>query len=317
MIKVSVIVPVYNVEEYLPKCLDSLVNQSLREIEIILINDGSPDNCQDIIDEYKKKDKRIISIIKENGGQASARNVGLRTSKGEFICFVDSDDFIELDMLEVLYNKGIQDESDIVICDYCRIKNNKKQKEEAFSTKGNTMFENYALNTSGPCWKIIKRKLLIDNKLFFPEGIIYEDYAIVPTYALFANKISYVNKPFYNYLIREGSTMTQKFNKKFYDIVTATDILYKNLEKYGFSYYEEYEYFIIKNIFREAYVRLKTFEEGFLVLDELSNWAKTNIPNWTKNKYFKNESFKERLFSYLIYKRQYKLLDFIHKLKGE
>ena len=111
--------------------------------------------------------------------------------------------------------------------------------------------------------------------------------------------------------------MTQKFNKKFYDIVTATDILYKNLEKYGFSYYEEYEYFIIKNIFREAYVRLKPFEEGFLVLDELSNWAKTNIPNWTKNKYFKNESFKERLFSYLIYKRQYKLLDFIHKLKGE
>ena len=92
MKKVSVIIPVYNVEDYLEKCLDSVINQTLKDIEIIVVNDGSPDNSQKIIDEYKKKDKRIISIMKENGGQASARNLGIKKARGEFLCFVDSDD---------------------------------------------------------------------------------------------------------------------------------------------------------------------------------------------------------------------------------
>lgn len=315
MIKVSAIVPVYKVEEYLPKCLDSLINQTLKDIEIIVVNDGSPDNSQEIINKYKKKDKRIVSIVKENGGQASARNVGLKKARGEFVVFVDSDDWIELDMLEVMYNKAIEDESDIVICDFYRVENGEKKLEEAFVTKGDTILDNCILNTSGPCWKIIKRDIIIDNNLFFPEGIIYEDYAVVPTYALFANKISYVDRPFYNYLIRQGSTMTQTFNKKFYDMVTATEILYKSLEKYGFSYYEEYEYFIIKNIFREAYVRLKKYDEGLIIMDQLSLWAKNNIPNWYKNKYFKKEGLKSRIFTYLIYKRKYKLLEFIHSMK--
>ena len=108
MYKVSVIIPVYNTEQYLNKCLDSLVNQTLKDIEIILINDGSTDNSQNIIDEYSAKyPDKIKSFIKENGGQATARNLGITKATGEYIGFVDSDDWIELNMYEELYNKAL------------------------------------------------------------------------------------------------------------------------------------------------------------------------------------------------------------------
>ncbi len=314
-VKVSVIIPVYNVEKYLPKCLDSMVNQTLKDIEIIVVNDGSPDNSEKIIKEYLKKDKRIIYLKKENGGQGSARNLGIKKAKGEFLCFVDSDDYIELNMLELLYDKAINEESDIVISNYNKVIGNNKQECSFFDTLGQNNIESYILNMGSPWGKIIRKDIITNNNLFFPEGIIYEDYAVVPLYALFANKISYVDIPLYNYLIREGSTMTQKFNEKFYDIISATDYLYKRLEEYGFPYYQEYEYFIIKNIFREAYIRLLPYPNGTKVLDKINIWAKGHIPNWYKNKYFKKENFKSRLFTYLIYKRQYKLLSLIHKIK--
>ena len=101
--KISVIVPVYNVEKYLRKCIDSLTNQTLKDIEIILVNDGSTDNSGSIIDEYAKQDKRVIAIHKENGGQSSARNMGLDIAKGKYVGFIDSDDWIELDMYENMY----------------------------------------------------------------------------------------------------------------------------------------------------------------------------------------------------------------------
>ena len=115
--KVSVIVPVYNVEPYLRKCLNSLVHQTLNEIEVLVVNDGSQDNSQDIIDEYAQKyPEKIRSFIKENGGQGSARNLALGLAKGEFIGFVDSDDWVELTMFETMYQKAFSENADIVIC---------------------------------------------------------------------------------------------------------------------------------------------------------------------------------------------------------
>lgn len=119
MPKVSVIIPVYNVQEYLRECLDSLVNQTIKEdLEVIIVNDGSKDKSQNIIDEYVEKYPKLFkSYIKENGGQGSARNYGVKKASGEYIGFVDSDDYIENDMYEILYNEGIKKKLDIVVCD--------------------------------------------------------------------------------------------------------------------------------------------------------------------------------------------------------
>ena len=116
MVKVSVIVPVYNVEPYLDKCLNGLVNQTLKDIEIIVVNDGATDNSQQIIDRYAKQYDNVISLVKQNGGLSDARNYGIPYATGEYIGFIDSDDFMEYDMFEVLYKKAKEDDSDIVEC---------------------------------------------------------------------------------------------------------------------------------------------------------------------------------------------------------
>ena len=125
--KISVIVPCYNVEGYIKKGLDSLINQTLKEIEIILINDGSTDDTINILREYEKKDKRIIIIDKKNEGVSKARNDGLKISTGEYIAFMDSDDWYELNTLELMYNKAKENDYDIVACDTQAIYPDKKQ----------------------------------------------------------------------------------------------------------------------------------------------------------------------------------------------
>ena len=118
---ISIIVPVYNVESYLERCIESILNQSFKEFELILVNDGSTDSCKDICNEYKTKDKRIKVIHKENGGLSSARNAGLDIARGKYIGFVDSDDFINKDMYKTLFNTIQDNNSDMIICDYYKV----------------------------------------------------------------------------------------------------------------------------------------------------------------------------------------------------
>lgn len=156
MIKVSIIVPVYNVEKYLPKCLDSLVNQTLKEIEIIVVNDGSPDNSQKVIDKYAKKYPKLIkSFYKENNGQASARNVGLEYANGKYISFVDSDDWLDLNALELMYNKLESNHAEIAICDMVDHFSNGK---ELYHDCTNYSFKYQKSGSS--CNKIFKRELI-------------------------------------------------------------------------------------------------------------------------------------------------------------
>ena len=127
--KVSIIIPVYNVEKYLKKCLDSVVNQTLKDIEIIVVNDGSPDNSQKIIDEYAKKYSQIASYTKENGGLSDARNYGIKKSKGKYLAFIDSDDFIDHDMIKKMYNKAVKENLDIVVCNSVEVYENGLKRE--------------------------------------------------------------------------------------------------------------------------------------------------------------------------------------------
>ena len=124
MVEISVIIPVYNTEKYLNECLDSIVNQTLSDIEIICVNDGSTDNSLAILESYAKKDNRITVISQENNGQGSARNLGLKNSSGNYICFIDSDDYVDLNMLEKLYDNVILNNSDIVVFKIARFNDN-------------------------------------------------------------------------------------------------------------------------------------------------------------------------------------------------
>lgn len=231
---VTVIVPVYKVEPYLRRCLDSIVNQTYRNLEIILIDDGSPDNCGVICDEYAEIDKRIKVIHKKNGGLSSARNVGLDVFKGEYVSFVDSDDVVSLDMIEYLYDLLSDNNAEISVCLHEIVRDNhrwisfKNVNNQTVTPKEciKKLLYNDGVDTSA-CAKLYKASLF--NNVRYPQGKLFED--IATTYKLFfnANRIALGNEAKYSYILRNSSIVGSSFNEKKLDLLEMTDEMGRNV----------------------------------------------------------------------------------------
>ena len=243
MILVSIIVPVYNVEKYLERCLDSLVNQTLKDIEIILVDDGSTDSSGRICDEYAKKDKRIKVIHKENGGQCSARNIGLDIAEGQYIGFVDSDDFIKLDMYKILYLVMKEYRADIAKCNFEDVINGERMKYKqsdlitVYDTEGalnNFINEPYKFNKhfKAIMWDGLYKRQLFEE-IRFPEGFIYEEGFVLPKLFLKSKKLIHIDKNLYYYAQNKNGTMSQGLNEKgLKSIDDWKDIHYLLYDKY-------------------------------------------------------------------------------------
>lgn len=233
MPKISIIIPVYNVEKYLNRCVDSILNQSLQDFEIILVNDGSTDSSPKICDEYVEQDERIRVIHKQNARVAAARNDGIKVAQGEFISLIDSDDWIEPTMLEEMYSTATKFGCDFVMCDFT-----KKGKEVEYTVsqpigegfydreriekelfKCLIMFDNIEFPpTISNCTCLFNREFLIDNVLYYDEDIHYCEDSIFGSKVMYnANKFYYLKgKYFYNYFYNPNST-TSKYNSKKWD----------------------------------------------------------------------------------------------------
>jgi len=194
-VKISVIIPVYNVIDFLKECLGSVLNQTYKNLEIILVDDGSTDGSSQICDEYKKKDRRIQVIHKENGGLSDARNYGMKYAKGEYIAFLDSDDYVENTMYEKLYNKAISENADYVECDFYWVYPNKKKEDKGFRyTNKKEMF----VHARVVAWnKLIKRDVIKEK---FPYG------KLLPNITKFA----FVEEPLIYYIQRENSLVNKQ-----------------------------------------------------------------------------------------------------------
>ena len=294
MYKISVIIPVYNSEKYLEKCLESILSQTLSDFEIILIDDGSNDNSLEIIKKYAANHSNIIYKSKPNEGQAVARNLGIEMATGEFICFIDSDDYIEKDMLEILYENGIKNNSDIIICDYLEDFQNKSIYKKSLYIDSENLIKSYIVCVAGPCSKIIKTDLIKQNGLKFLENNIYEDLAVIPTLALYTNNISYCKKPFYHYVIRTNSTMQQtKYNKKLESIFNVMDYLSEHFSQKGYD--EELEFLYINHLLYAGCGRFLKYKNTDEMILKIINTINSKFPNWENNKYFKNQSTLYRL----------------------
>lgn len=253
-VNVSIIVPVYNVEEYLDECMTSLVNQSLKEIEIICVNDGSTDNSLKILEEYAEKDSRIKIFTIENSGLSQARNFGIKHAKGEYIGFVDSDDYINETMFEKLYISCKQNDLDISMCqislfddetgevnndlDYYNLKVFRKLDKEVFNSDDTTEFTcNIVVNVYN---KLYRKSLLEDNSIIFPPNLIFEDELFFMKSYLLAQRISIVNEFLYYYrLNRKGSITYLEKENNYVDMVyiyKKEREIFKELNKY-----EEYK----------------------------------------------------------------------------
>lgn len=262
MEKISVIVPIYKVEKYLSKCIESIINQTYKELEIILVNDGSPDGSGKIIDEYAAKDPRIIVIHKENGGCSSARNCALDIATGSYITFADSDDILNEREYEVLYDLIKKYNADISFCEletisseefelYPNINLNKKEivfeKEYSVEDALKEIILNGNVGNYVPI-KLFKKELF--NDLRFTDKVYYEDVALLYKVVARANKIAYTNESLYYYQVnREGATTASFNEKKIIDSLTA--------------YYAQYKYILerypsMKEVISYNWVRLYT-----------------------------------------------------------
>lgn len=289
---VSIIIPIYNVEKYLKKCLDSIVNQTYKNIEIVCIDDGSPDNSIDILNEFAKRDNRIKIIRQENKGLSGARNKGIDNAKGKYIIFIDSDDWIEFNMVELMINKIEKENLDIVICgqyNHYILNDNELIKEINLKKLSNFIFnnykeyfiKNYQLKLPfGSSWnKIFKLDIIKENNLYFVEKCLHEDLLFVFRYLNLVRRIGIVETPLYHYIVNRSDSITNKINKEeVTDVFFTLNELKKILESSFFNSIEFNEY-MFGWIFRAILLKkniyqTKEFDKRIDILKNNSNYKK-------------------------------------------
>ena len=309
--EISIIVPIYNVEKYLPRCIESILAQTFTNFELILVNDGSEDDSGEVCDRYAKEDKRIKVIHKKNGGVSSARNAGLKNSIGNYIGFVDPDDYIKKDMYEKMYNIAKKENSDMVQCnfywEYPDLNKKKIADMPKYSGK-KEMFE----KTRVEAWnKLIKRDILEESKVEFPKGLRYEDveftYKLVP----YINKVSFIEEPLVHY-IQRGNSISNSQNertKEIFDILDNVIKYYKEKNLYE-EYKEVIEYIYVKTVFCRSLLRMvKISDENVQAKLLEKTWENVNskFPNWKKNEILKKRKTIKDLYLKSINKFTYKI----------
>lgn len=247
--KISIIIPVYNVEKYLRQCLDSVVNQTLRDIEIICVDDCSTDSSRQILQEYAAKDKRITVITQQNAGPAVSRNRGLEQTNAPYLMFIDSDDYIAPDMAQSLYDMMIEHNPDIVICDVeCVAQDNAPEKITARTTRMQSWFAKYVMppgkhpipanirgKISSVVWnKLYKTEIIQKYGVRFPDDLFQEDEFWLWAYMIHCNDLYFINRKLYFYRMRENSIMDTKNNSpKILDVLDIQKLIYAEVRKYS------------------------------------------------------------------------------------
>lgn len=230
---ISVIVPVYNAEKYLHRCIDSILNQIFTDFEVLLINDGSTDSSSIICDEYAIKDSRIRIFHKENGGVASSRNMGIKHMEGIYSIHVDSDDWVEPNYLSSLYAESLKSNADIVWCDFNEVSEDKIVISNQYSLDNRTAVCDLLLGKmhGSLCNKLIRNKLLVDCNITFLEGVdLWEDLYCTILCFYYSNKVSYINKSCYNYRIDSIGSITDNVPKDINKILMKVRVA-EELEK--------------------------------------------------------------------------------------
>ena len=309
MIKVSVIVPVYNVEKHLRKCLDSLLAQTLEEIEIIAVDDGSTDSSADILKEYEGKSAKLKSVGKENGGLSDARNCGLSYATGEYVGYVDSDDYVDPDMFLAMYEKASERGSDIVECNlhhtYADFEDTeimaKYYKSEELLCHGRHVAWN----------KIYRRAWLLDTGVQFPVGLIYEDVSFFSKLTPYIRKYDYVDIAPIHYVQRSGSlnNASSERTMQIFEILSGVLDFYKEKGIYG-QYADELEYLYLRTLLCSSFSRMCRIPDRVLRKKALSlNFRELTetFPHWRKNRILTKEKSRNAAYMKMQNKATYKI----------
>ena len=307
--KVSIIIPVYNAEKHLSRCIGSVLNQTYTQIELILLNDGSKDKSIDIIRKYEKKDKRIIVIDKQNEGVAKTRNLGIQKATGDYLMFIDNDDYIDPDYVETYLTTALKEKTDIVMGGYKRPNTNGKIIKNV-KLKDGYLQKEMIYKICAPWAKIYKRNYIIQNKIEFLDNNLGEDIYFNLQALMISNKVTTIHYDGYNWFYNDESvsnTTQKKFEKvdvfrllnECYKVVTEKNLLKKH---FNYTEYFFYIYIIWFLCFSQRHYSYHQISQNY---DKLFNWLKDKFPNYKKNEFIgfnkpKDENFIYKLFFFLF-----------------
>lgn len=308
--KLSVIVPVYKAEAYLRECVDSILNQTEKDLEIILVNDGSPDSSGDICAEFVARyPDKITLITLDNGGQGRARNHGIDVAKGDFLSFIDSDDFIEPDMYELMLAAAERECADIVVCDM-----EKRYDDGRVEYVKSALQEDPMAAVGSASNKIFKRSLVGDVR--FPVGLWYEDFSFSAKLAMLSEKTAFVNEPLYIYRCGQESTMNNNNARKNLDIIDIMRDIRTFADEGGYK--DSFEFLLINHVLLESVKRVarQNAPDKKAIISALRRYVRENIPKLGECEAYKRESRNRRVIMWLNYHGLEKLSLVLLKLKG-
>lgn len=322
---ISIIIPVYNVEKYLEKCVESVLSQTFNDYEIILVDDGSTDKSGKMCDEYSKKCTCIKTVHQPNKGLGGARNTGIENSTGKYLVFVDSDDWIKNDMLEYLVEKAESTDADIICfgMDYVDDAGNTihtilptEKDEEIFTLSEYAVFpyiNPYTWN------KMYKCSLFVESGIKFPERLWYEDLCTTPKLMLKANKFLLLNKSFYQYLQRSNSIMHEKNADRNMDMITAVSSVidyYKANDAFE-KYYQPLCFMAVMHVMVLATLRVAIIDVKHKLLNEFYEFTYFNFPDYKKNSYVNQHlTARHKIVFWLSKHRFYNSINLLGKLNN-
>lgn len=315
--ELSIIVPVYNAERYLDRCIGSLLSQDLKHYEIILVDDGSSDHSYEMMQAYQASNPDRIRILQQpNGGQGSARNLGIQAARGEFLTFVDSDDYVAENCYSSLLAVLKQGNYDILLFDALADHGTYQTDYSVFpDTKTSRILtqQEYLLTYPAAWNKIFRKDFWEAHQLHFPEGIWYEDLALIPLAALYTDRIYYQKQAAYFYVQSDNSIMRHNgFRPKWRDMQQAILLLHQQLSE---PYPAEMEYLFWEHFLYETslrYYQVAHYDE----IDKIADLTKALYPHWQKNQYIKSRATRrQKLISRLFFHKKYRWIRFSQQMK--
>lgn len=323
MTKLSVIIPVYNVEKYVEKCLDSVIYPELSDYEIIIVNDGSTDSSPEICIGYEKKYPGLIKLITTvNGGLGTARDVGIDAASGEYILFLDSDDFLSPNALPEMY-EYLKESFDILFFDIRSVNEDgrllkyingcKIEGEFTLETFPELLFE------MPSAWnKIYRRSLFTENRIYYPGRVWYEDMYVTPRLYTLAEKMLSVHKPWHNYLQRAGSITNNRNTSRNLEIIPAVNSMLDAFRNAGLyeKYFSQLEYSAFYNQVITSIARVNLADRKSDVQNRLFEDFKSKFPDYLRNSYVRNMGMKYKLIHFCIRTKNYLLLNIIMNMNN-
>lgn len=313
MPQISVIVPVYNMEKFLEKCLESIVNQSFKDFELIIVNDGSTDCSQQIIDRYTSNYPFIKSYFQNNSGQGAARNLGIEKSSGKYLSFIDSDDYIEVNMLRDMHEKAETENADIVICDM----------RDIFSDGTPDIYhdcvhyDNVLKIAGSACNKLFRKSLIED--LRFPAGRWYEDFYFTACLLFSEPIVAGISKDYYVCNCGHVSTMNNNNSVKNLDMLYVLDSIRDYTKSKGTYDDNKFSFLVFRHVLITTINRVskQNNRSKKTVISELRNYCKKNIPEYKSMPFYKEITLNRKIIAFLNYNHMHQLSKLILNLKSE